>query len=123
MTTVNEDATPGAPIWANIRDVEPFSPVAGVEMRVVSGDKIMMNFIHIDAGAVVPDHHHPHEQAGTVFEGVLILTIAGVTHELRRGDAYVIPGGTPHSATSDAGGCSVLDIFSPPRADYLPENR
>lgn len=122
-TTDVSDSSKNAPIWAVIAEVEPFSPVMGVEMRAISGEKVMLNFIKISAGAVVPDHHHPHEQAGTVFEGALILTVGGETRTLRRGDAYVIPGGVPHSATTDANGCSVLDIFAPPRADYLPENR
>lgn len=111
------------PIWTNINEIEPFSPVSGVEMRPVSGEKIMMNFIRIAPGSIVPLHHHHHEQAGTVFEGTLILTIGDETRELRRGDAYIIPGGVQHTATTDAGGCMVLDIFSPPREDYLPENR
>jgi quercetin dioxygenase-like cupin family protein len=111
------------PIWAVINEVEPFSPVPGVEMRPISGEKVMMNFLRIAPGAVVPDHSHPHEQAGTVFEGALILTLGGETRTLYKGDAYVIPGGVPHSATTDAGGCFVLDIFAPPRDDYRPENR
>ena len=111
------------PIWAAIDEIDPFSPVPGVEMRPVWGEKVMMNFITIAPGAVVPDHHHHHEQAGTVFEGALILTIGGETRTLHRGDAYVIPGGVPHAATTDERGCVVLDIFAPPREDYLPENR
>jgi quercetin dioxygenase-like cupin family protein len=111
------------PIWATIKDIEPFSPVPDVEMRVVSSDKLMLNFVRIAPGGVVPTHHHHHEQGGTVLEGVLILTIAGETRHVRPGDAYLIPGGVQHSATTDGGGCLVLDVFAPPREDYLPKNR
>ncbi len=117
------ELTGKTPTWAVVDEVESFSPVPGVEMRPVSGEKVMMNFIRIHPGANVPDHHHPHEQAGTVLDGELILTIAGETRSLHIGDAYVIPGGLPHSATTDALGCFVLDIFAPPREDYLPQNR
>lgn len=111
------------PIWATIDDVEPFSPVPGVEMRVVSSDKLMLNFVRIAPGGVVPTHHHHHEQGGTVLEGVLILTIGDETREVRPGDAYLIPGGVQHSATTDDRGCLVLDVFAPPREGYLAKNR
>lgn len=111
------------PIWAKIDEIEPFSPVPGVEMRVVSSDKLMLNFVRIAPGGVVPTHHHHQEQGGTVLEGVLILTIGDETREVRPGGAYLIPGGVQHAATTDERGCLVLDVFAPPREDYRPENR
>lgn len=34
------------------------------------------------------------------------------------GDSYAIPCGTEHSAQAVGGRCVVIDLFSPPRAEY-----
>ncbi len=92
----------------------------GVSIRTVSGDAIMMSFVTFHyAGADVPMHSHPHEQTGTGLEGAFELTIDNETRIIRPGDAYTIPGGTPHSARSVDGPALALDIFNPIREDYL----
>ena len=106
-------------LWGNQLELPGFSPAPGVRMQPLSGERMMLNFVAIDPGATVATHHHPHEQAGTVLRGVLILTVGDETRELTSGDAYLIPGGIPHSATTDSLGCLVIDVFSPPREDYL----
>src|SRR5262245_6477208 len=90
----------------------------GVRLRTPHGERIMLSLVEIDAGAVVPAHAHPHEQAGIVLAGQLELTIAGETRLLGPGEAYLIPGGHTHSARAPAGPCRALDIFSPIREDY-----
>jgi quercetin dioxygenase-like cupin family protein len=90
----------------------------GVRIRTPHGEKVMISLVEIDAGAVVPPHEHPHEQAGMVLEGRMELTLAGESRVLKRGEAYIIPGGTRHSARSVGGPCRALDIFSPIREDY-----
>lgn len=90
----------------------------GVRIRAPFGERIMLSLVEIDAGAVVPPHAHPHEQAGVVLEGQLELTVGGETRVLRRGESYIIPGGVEHSARSAGGPCRALDIFSPVREDY-----
>jgi quercetin dioxygenase-like cupin family protein len=98
---------------------QTFSGFAGITMQAITGEKVMINRVVIPSGAVVPDHQHVHEQAGYVLEGTLFLQVAGETWELTPGDAYVVPGGTIHSAWSGPEGCIVLDIFAPPREDYV----
>ena len=90
----------------------------GVRIRTPHGERIMLSLVEIDEGAVVPPHMHPHEQAGVVLEGELELTIAGSARSLKQGEAYIIPGGTEHSARSVGGPCKALDVFSPIREDY-----
>lgn len=113
------ESTNPMPEWAVIAEIAPLTPIPGIDMRVISGDKIMLSFVTIAAGAHVPMHHHPHEQAGTVIEGMVVMTIGNETRELRPGDAYVIPGHVPHGTTATDAPCVVLDAFSPPREDYL----
>jgi len=90
----------------------------GVTLRTMWGDKIMMSIVEIAPNAVVPNHTHPHEQAGTVIQGEFEFTIGGETKRLRQGDAYIIPGGVEHSLVGSDGWSMALDIFSPPREDY-----
>ena len=92
----------------------------GVRITTASGDHIMMSFVHFErAGAEVPPHEHPHEQAGMGLEGEFELTILDETRVIRAGDAYCIPGGVRHSARSISGPARALDIFHPVREDYL----
>ncbi len=92
--------------------------VPGVTLQTIWGEKVMLSRVEIAPGAEVPRHDHPHEQAGTLLEGVLEMTIGDETRELRPGDSYVIPGGVEHSARALDGRVIVLDIFSPPREEY-----
>ena len=90
----------------------------GITMRPMWGEKIMMNLIEFAPNAVVPNHSHPHEQAGIVLQGEFEFTIGGETKSLKQGDAYVIPGGVEHSGVASDGWVLALDIFSPPREEY-----
>ena len=93
----------------------------GVRIAVASGEHLMLSRVQLQPGAVVPEHHHPHEQFGLVLEGEATFTIGGQTRALRAGDYYAIPGGVPHAVLSGPHGSVCLDIFSPPREEYLPE--
>ena len=104
--------------WDSFNGMPPFSPVAGIWMRSLTGEGVMLNLVTIVPGAVVPEHSHHNEQAGFVVRGKLILTIAGETRSLEPGDCYVAPANVPHGATTDDDGCDVLDVFTPPRLDY-----
>jgi quercetin dioxygenase-like cupin family protein len=91
----------------------------GVVARTFWGDKILMAVVDLAPGAVVPPHHHPHEQTGTVLEGELTFTIGGETKTCRRGDLYVIPGDVEHTATAGEAGAQVLDVFHPLREEWM----
>jgi quercetin dioxygenase-like cupin family protein len=104
--------------WDAFGTIPSFSPVTGIHMRSLTGSQIMLNMVTIEPGAVVPIHSHENEQAGYVVRGELNLTIDGETRTLVPGDCYLAPANVPHGATSGAEGCDVLDVFSPPRADY-----
>ncbi len=100
----------------------PVELAPGVTMRPLFGDAAMLNLLVFEPGARVPVHNHPHEQLGYVIAGELVLEIDGVEHVLRVGDAFQIPGGTPHAAWSD-GPCTVLDVFHPVREDFREKVR
>ena len=90
----------------------------GVSIRTMWGEKVMMSVVEIAPHGVVPNHSHPHEQAGIMMQGEFDMTIGGETRRLKPGDAYVIPGGVEHSVVGSEGWSLALDIFSPPREEY-----
>ncbi|MEW6355114.1 MAG: cupin domain-containing protein [Planctomycetota bacterium] len=91
----------------------------GITIRVVAGEKIMFSFLDFEPGGVIGSHSHPHEQLGYVLEGEFELTIGGETRIVRAGDTYIIPGNVAHRAASTGRAARTLDVFSPPREDYL----
>jgi quercetin dioxygenase-like cupin family protein len=105
--------------WGHRDELPAVSPFPGITMRLLTGERLMSAWVTLEPNTVVPDHEHPHEQMGAVLEGRLDLTIAGETRRLEPGQTYTIPPGVRHMATTGAEGCLVLDLFAPPREDYL----
>ena len=118
---VEIEAMPATGGFFDVASLPGFNPLPGIRMDVLAGGRMMANWVRLDPGAEVPDHDHPHEQLGLVLEGEIDMTLAGETRRIGPGTAYVVPGGVRHSGVGGPTGCLVLDIFSPPRADYLSQ--
>jgi quercetin dioxygenase-like cupin family protein len=102
--------------------VDPVEMFPGVRRKTMAeGERVMVCEISFDPGGYVPEHQHPHEQAGYVVRGELVLTVAGTPITLRPGDGYVVPSNTLHSARALTE-CVVIDVFSPPREEYRLKN-
>ena len=98
----------------------PANEVApGVRIRTPYGKNLMLSRVEFDEGAIVPEHHHPHEQGGLMMEGKMKFTIAGVSRIVEPGEAFIVPPNVPHCAEAIDGPCVALDIFSPIREDYV----
>ena len=103
-------------ITINDRAAQEIFP--GIDLRTFWGDKMMLSVADLAPGAVLPPHSHPHEQAGVILSGELVLNIDGDERVLRPGDIYIAEGGIEHSGYAGPEGCRALDIFSPVREDY-----
>jgi len=90
----------------------------GAAARMAWGERIMLSFVDLAPGGVVPPHTHPHEQGGLCLEGTMEFTIGGETRVIRPGQGWMIPGGVEHAVRALESGCRALDIFSPPREEY-----
>jgi quercetin dioxygenase-like cupin family protein len=104
--------------FCDLEKREAKETVPGVFIRTFWGNKMLLSIVDLAANAVVPPHRHPHEQAGTVISGELVMTISGETRRLKPGDTYIIPGGVEHGATTGGTPVRALDMFSPVREDY-----
>jgi quercetin dioxygenase-like cupin family protein len=74
--------------------------------------------LHLKKGAIVPEHHHVHEQVAHVEKGSLKFVVAGKEHILNAGQSLVLPSNVPHGvvALEDT---DVLDTFTPVRQDWV----
>jgi quercetin dioxygenase-like cupin family protein len=91
---------------------------SGVIAKVICGEHLMLSFAEFSEGGNMQIHSHPEEQSGIVLEGEIEFIIDKEARSLKPGDSYLIPPHIPHGAKSK-GKARVLDIFSPPRKDYL----
>lgn len=91
----------------------------GCRLRTPYGENLMLSYLEMDEGAVIPLHDHPHEQGGMLLEGKLKFTLGDETRIVEAGAMFIIPPGTPHTVTAIDGPAVVLDVFSPIREDYV----
>jgi quercetin dioxygenase-like cupin family protein len=93
----------------------------GALSGLVAGKQIMLSFLEMAQGSEVPEHSHPHEQAGLVLEGRLRFRIGAEEKVMGPGDAFLIPPDVVHQGVVEEGPARVLDIFSPVRDDYVAQ--
>jgi quercetin dioxygenase-like cupin family protein len=101
-------------------DVEEERMTDLIHRKVISGERAMVAQILLRKGAMVPTHSHENEQVTYLLEGVLKFWIGEAREELilRAGEVLLIPSGVPHAAEA-LEDCLDLDVFSPPRQDWL----
>ncbi|TWU09429.1 Cupin domain protein [Symmachiella macrocystis] len=104
--------------FIDISTIQAIEPVPGCRMRTPYGENLMLSYLEMDEGAVVPLHDHPHEQGGILLKGQVELTIGDETRICEAGSLFIIPPNTPHKAVAVNGPAVVLDVFSPVREDY-----
>jgi len=104
------------------REVRP-----GFRRRIITGDQIMLCFWRIreGSGPTPYDNHPDNEQFGIVLAGKLDFRIGSDERVvLGPGDTYWAPKATDHGDSqfigdSEHGETWILDLFVPPREEYL----
>jgi quercetin dioxygenase-like cupin family protein len=89
-----------------------------ITRRVVSGEREMLVWWRMKEGAHAGAHSHPHEQIAWMLKGTMEFRLGAEKRICVPGDVVVIPGGVEHEAwfLEDT---EVIDIFAPPREDFL----
>ena len=93
-----------------------------IKRRMIVGTKEMLVRWEFRKGAVAARHSHPHEQIVMMVAGSLRLTVGDAHKVMMPGDIVVIPPDVLHEAMA-LEDTIVLDIFSPPREDFLSGDR
>jgi quercetin dioxygenase-like cupin family protein len=100
----------------------PREPVTDqIARRMVTGQRVMLAHVYLDKGSIVPRHSHENEQVTYVLSGALRFWIGeDESQELvvRAGEVLHIPANLPHKAEALEDTLD-LDVFSPPRQDWL----
>ena len=102
--------------FVHVGDLDPLRMAAGMEFRPVTTDSVMTNFVTIEPNAQLATHHHSEQQIVIVLSGELEFTAGDETRAIRAGDCVVIPPHVPHGGAAGPEGCTVVDVFTPPRA-------
>jgi quercetin dioxygenase-like cupin family protein len=102
--------------FVHFNDLEPLHVIEGLEFRPVTTESVMTNHVTFAPDRPAPMHHHAEQQIVLVLMGQLTFTVGGETKVLHAGDCAVIPPHVPHGGTAGPQGCTVIDVFTPPRA-------
>ena len=92
-----------------------------IDRRMVTGDRAMVAHVYLKKGATVPTHSHKNEQLTYVLDGALRLWLGeneAQVVDVRSGEILLIPSNVPHRAEALKDTFDV-DVFSPPRQDWL----
>jgi quercetin dioxygenase-like cupin family protein len=90
----------------------------GVTRRAAYLDDVMVTFVDFEANAVLPLHHHPHQQITWIVSGAMEFDLGGEKRVLRAGDGVLVAPNMPHSAVVLDEPCRALDAWHPVRDDY-----
>ncbi len=104
--------------WSRI----PVERVAdGVQRQMIYGDRLMVCRLTIAARTVTPVHSHLHEQVTLVERGSVDFFVEGERKTVHAGDVLLFPSNIQHGATMLDEEVVLIDIFSPPREDFMPK--
>jgi quercetin dioxygenase-like cupin family protein len=84
-------------------------------------DSLFLARVTFEEGSIGYIHAHPHSQVAYVESGAFDFTVGTETRRMEAGDCVYIPPDVDHGAVCVEAGV-LLDIFSPIREDFLPEN-
>jgi len=102
----------------------PVETVAeGVTRQMLVGDRVMVCRLTLAARTVTPIHTHVHEQITLVERGRADFFVEGQRRTAKAGDLLLFPSGIQHGATMLEDEVVLIDIFSPPREDFLQAKR
>ena len=85
-------------------------------------DELMLVEHTMEKGSVFPRHSHPHAQLAYLVSGHIRVTCGDTTFEAHGGDSFVIRGGIEHQVVALERSVA-LDLFTPFREDYVPEEK
>lgn len=101
----------------DFNSVPPRPLVPGYVGRYIHSDHVTQGRVDIEAGALLKEHSHPHEQWTMLVSGSFELTVNGTPHLMTPGQIIYIAPHEKHSARAVTAS-QVLDVFHPPRDDY-----
>jgi quercetin dioxygenase-like cupin family protein len=109
--------------YARIDELPLVDAGSGVTLRPLSGERLLLSYVHIAPHGLAAVHTHDEEQIGLVVQGRCEFELDGEVRQLGPGDAYHAPPGVPHGARTGDEECVIVDMFAPPRRALLERMR
>jgi gluconolactonase len=106
-------------IICDLNDVQFTELQPGANSRLIGGRGAQLSFLRMDPGMSFAEHVHPEEQLMCVLRGAMDEIILDGTAAMKQGDLLYLPAPLVHGGKVGDRGCDVLDVFYPPRPDYM----
>lgn len=97
--------------------------VPGTMSHIVAGDRGLVSFLTMTAHSLFPPHRHEAEQIMIVIEGYMDEIIEEKLYRVKEGDVIILPSNIEHGGQLREVDCRAIDIFVPPRQDYMEKLR
>src|SRR5687768_14718578 len=109
--------------WSTV-PLEQVNPT--LSRKLITAKEMMVAHVYLQTGSIVPRHQHVNEQITYILKGALRFWLGDKAGSediadsivVASGEVLVIPSNVPHKAVALEDTLD-LDIFSPPRADWL----
>ena len=101
------------------KDITPVEMLPGIVRKTLAySENMMVCEVRLAKGAVLPAHHHIHEQSSNIISGSVRYTVGDEERIVGAGDSVMIAADVPHAvvALEDT---LVIDVFSPWRPEYI----
>ena len=101
------------------KDITAVEMLPGITRKTLSYcESMMVCEVRLAKGAVLPSHHHIHQQSSNIISGSVRYTVGDREEIVGAGDSVMIDADVPHAvvALEDT---LVIDVFSPMRPEYL----
>jgi len=101
------------------RDVPLIELVPGANSHIVSAENITVSFLTMEPNTHFAPHRHESEQVMIVVDGECDEIVDGKLYHLKKDDVLILPSNIEHGAYISDKGCKAIDVFSPPRKDFV----
>jgi len=101
------------------RDIPLVELVPGSNSHIVSTERMTVSFLTMAPNSHFAVHRHESEQIMIVLDGACDEIIEGKLYHLEEGNVVILHSNTEHGGYISERSCRVIDIFCPPRQDYV----
>ena len=91
----------------------------GITTRIFPGQQAMISIVRVGPNAQGSIHSHEQEQWGYLISGSATRIQDGKHIEVSAGDFWCSPGHIEHGIIGGPEGAVILDVFAPPRPEYM----
>ena len=101
------------------RDIPLIRLVPGSNSHIVSTERMTVSFLTMAPNSHFAVHRHESEQIMIVIDGACDEIVDGKIYHLEKGDVVTLPPNIEHGGYIPERGCRAIDVFSPPREDFV----